>query len=198
VAIRVPGTGERRRGGTRTFSSVASGPPAMRGRLLAGQTTVTGMEAAGVCREVISVGRVRCRLWGDRRAAGAGRVGGAVPARGAGSAVATSGCAWRQPPAASFGPSGATAHRRFTEWTRTGVRAEPHRPVLDELGFRGGPDRSRHVIDSVNVRAPGPVPLEPVRQPRDPTRCRTEGIRERVRGIRRGIPDECGGYRAAR
>jgi len=31
--------------------------------------------------------------------------------------VATSGCTWQQLPAASFGPSGATAHRRFAEWT---------------------------------------------------------------------------------
>ncbi|QRX95213.1 transposase [Streptomyces sp. A1-5] len=32
--------------------------------------------------------------------------------------VATSGCTWQQLPAASFGPSGATAHGRFTEWTK--------------------------------------------------------------------------------
>ncbi|MFF8531744.1 transposase [Streptomyces sp. NPDC015532] len=29
--------------------------------------------------------------------------------------TATSGCTWQQLPAASSGPSGATAHRRFTE-----------------------------------------------------------------------------------
>lgn len=29
--------------------------------------------------------------------------------------VATSGCTWQQLPAASFGPSDATAHRRFTD-----------------------------------------------------------------------------------
>ncbi|MEU1125902.1 transposase, partial [Streptomyces sp. NPDC005899] len=31
--------------------------------------------------------------------------------------VATSGCTWQQLPSASFGPSGATAHRRFAEWS---------------------------------------------------------------------------------
>ncbi|NEY34965.1 transposase [Streptomyces sp. PRKS01-65] len=29
--------------------------------------------------------------------------------------VTTSGCTWQQSPSASFGPSKATAHRRFTE-----------------------------------------------------------------------------------
>nr|WP_223836240.1 IS5 family transposase [Streptomyces venezuelae] len=48
--------------------------------------------------------------------------------------VATSGCTWQQLPTASFGPSGATAHRRFTEWTKARVWARLHRLVLDELG----------------------------------------------------------------
>ncbi len=51
--------------------------------------------------------------------------------------VATSGCTWQQLPSASFGPSGATAHRRFTEWTKARVWAKLHRLVLDELGARG-------------------------------------------------------------
>src|SRR6478735_469801 len=34
--------------------------------------------------------------------------------------VATPGCTWQQLPTASFGPSGATAHRRFSEWTKAG------------------------------------------------------------------------------
>jgi transposase len=38
--------------------------------------------------------------------------------------VATSGCTWQQLPAASFGPPGATTHRRFTEWTKARVRAK--------------------------------------------------------------------------
>lgn len=61
--------------------------------------------------------------------------------------VATSGCTWQQLPAPSFGPSGATAHRRFTEW------AKLHRLVLDELGSRGELNWSRCAIDSVNMRA---------------------------------------------
>ncbi|MFF8867926.1 IS5 family transposase [Streptomyces sp. NPDC015139] len=67
--------------------------------------------------------------------------------------VATSGCTWQQLPSASFGPSGATAHRRFAEWTRARVWAKLHRLVLDELGARGGLDWSRCAIDSVNMRA---------------------------------------------
>ena len=48
--------------------------------------------------------------------------------------VATSGCTWPHLPSASFGSPGATAHHRFTEWTKAGVLAKPHRLVLDELG----------------------------------------------------------------
>ena len=67
--------------------------------------------------------------------------------------VATSGCTWQQLPSASFGPSGPTAHRRFTEWSKARVWAKLHRLVLDELGSRGELDWSRCVIDSVNMRA---------------------------------------------
>jgi transposase len=67
--------------------------------------------------------------------------------------VATSGCTWKQLPSASFGPSGATAHRRFSEWTKARVWAKLHRLVLDELGARGELDWSRCAIDSVNMRA---------------------------------------------
>ncbi|MFD5433498.1 IS5 family transposase [Kitasatospora sp. NPDC127067] len=49
--------------------------------------------------------------------------------------VATSGCTWAQLPPC-FGPSGPTAHRRFTEWSRARVWAKLHRVVLDELGAR--------------------------------------------------------------
>ena len=66
--------------------------------------------------------------------------------------VATSGCTRAQLPPV-FGPSGPTAHRRFTEWTQARVRAKLHRLVLDELGARGELDRSRCAIDSVNMRA---------------------------------------------
>lgn len=67
--------------------------------------------------------------------------------------VATSGCTWQQLPSASFGPSGATAHRRFSEWSKARVWAKLHRLVLNELGARGKLDWSRCAIDSVNMRA---------------------------------------------
>ncbi|WP_455678725.1 IS5 family transposase [Streptomyces atratus] len=78
--------------------------------------------------------------------------------------VATSGCTWRQLPP-SFGPSGPTAHRRFTEWSKARVWARLHRLVLDELGRRGDLDWSRCAIDSVNMRAmkgelTGPNPVD--------------------------------------
>jgi transposase len=66
--------------------------------------------------------------------------------------VATTGCTWAQVPPV-FGPSGATAHRRFTEWSKARVWAKLHRLVLDELGSRGELDWSRCAIDSVNMRA---------------------------------------------
>ncbi|MFE3373920.1 IS5 family transposase [Streptomyces sp. NPDC059173] len=79
--------------------------------------------------------------------------------------VATSGCTWQQLPSASFGPSGATAHRRFSEWSKARVWAKLHRLLLDELGARGELDWSRCAIDSVNMRAlksdlTGPNPVD--------------------------------------
>ncbi|MCM9076906.1 IS5 family transposase [Streptomyces sp. NBC_00160] len=78
--------------------------------------------------------------------------------------VATTGCTWRQLPP-GFGPSGPTAHRRFTEWSQARVWGKLHRLVLDELGARGGLDWSRCAIDSVNMRAlkgdlTGPNPVD--------------------------------------
>lgn len=66
--------------------------------------------------------------------------------------VATSGGAWRQLPPV-FGPAWPTVYRRFAQWSRDRVWARLHRIVLDELGARGGLDRSRCVIDSVSPRA---------------------------------------------
>ncbi|MFB7176077.1 IS5 family transposase [Streptomyces sp. NPDC056254] len=80
--------------------------------------------------------------------------------------VATSGCTWQQLPRASFGPSAATAHRRFSELSKARVWAKLHRLVLDELGARGELDWSRCAIDSVNMRAlkkgdlTGPNPVD--------------------------------------
>ncbi|MFF7780017.1 IS5 family transposase [Streptomyces tanashiensis] len=67
--------------------------------------------------------------------------------------VATSGCTWQQLPTASFGLSGATAHRRFSEWSKARVWARLHRMVLGELGSPGELDWSGCAIDSVNMRA---------------------------------------------
>ncbi|GAA4157808.1 hypothetical protein GCM10022416_59490 [Actinomadura keratinilytica] len=66
--------------------------------------------------------------------------------------VATTGCTWRQSPPVS-GPSGPTAHRRFTEWTKARVWPRLHRLILDEPGSRGEPAWSRCAIDSVDMRA---------------------------------------------
>ncbi|MER6405756.1 IS5 family transposase [Streptomyces viridosporus] len=78
--------------------------------------------------------------------------------------VATTGCTWRQLPPV-FGPSGPTAHRRFTEWSAARVWAKLHRLILDELGSCGELDWSRCAIDSVNLRATkgdltGPNPVD--------------------------------------
>jgi transposase len=66
--------------------------------------------------------------------------------------VSATGRRWRQLPSV-FGPSGPTAHRRFTEWSRARVWGKLHRLVLDERGARGALDWSRCAIDSVNMRA---------------------------------------------
>lgn len=112
--------------------------------------------------------------------------------------VATSGCTWQKLPMASFGPSGATAHRRFAEWTKARVWAKLHRLVLDELGSRGDLDWSRCAIDSVNMRAlkggpdgsescrPGQVRLE------DPSEHRAGRSAPAGRDLRRQRPRQPG------
>ena len=65
--------------------------------------------------------------------------------------VATKGCTWRQL-SPVFGPSGSTAHRRFTEWGAARAWAKPHRLILDELGSRGDLDWLRRAIDSASMR----------------------------------------------
>jgi len=50
--------------------------------------------------------------------------------------VLASGCAGRHVPG-EFGMSPATAHRRFTAWTRAGLWPKLHKAVLDELGRAG-------------------------------------------------------------
>ncbi|MEF9901702.1 IS5 family transposase [Streptomyces sp. P9-A2] len=65
--------------------------------------------------------------------------------------VLTSGCAWRHLPE-TFGVSPATAHRRFSAWTKDGLW-RLHRAVLDELGARGEVDRTSVIVDAASVRA---------------------------------------------
>lgn len=86
--------------------------------------------------------------------------------------VATTGCTWRQLPPVC-GPSGPTAHRRFTEWSRARVWGKLHRLVLDELGARGESDWSRCAIDSVNMRA-----LKGGPDGSESRRSRQEGIKD--------------------
>jgi transposase len=66
--------------------------------------------------------------------------------------VLTSGCAWRHLPE-TFGVSPATAHRRFSAWTKDGLWRRLHRAVLDELGSRGEVDWSAAIVDAASVRA---------------------------------------------
>ncbi|MEV7018936.1 IS5 family transposase [Streptomyces sp. NPDC093991] len=66
--------------------------------------------------------------------------------------VLTSGCAWRHLPE-TFGVSPATAHRRFSAWTRDGLWRRLHQAVLDELGARGEVDWTSAIVDATSVRA---------------------------------------------
>ncbi|WKX73987.1 transposase [Streptomyces sp. XD-27] len=67
--------------------------------------------------------------------------------------VTTSGCPWQQLPATSFGPSGATAHRRFTEWARAGVWADLRLLAAERLGITTESDWSRRAVDAVCMQA---------------------------------------------
>ena len=66
--------------------------------------------------------------------------------------VVTSGCAWRQLPPV-FGPSGPTAHRRFSEWHDAGVWTALRRLDQQESGERAERDWTHHAIESVLTRA---------------------------------------------
>ena len=63
------------------------------------------------------------------------------------------GCSWRKLPAALFGVSRATVHRRFTEWTDAGLWEQLHRQFLTRLNVVSEVDWSRHMVDSIAVRA---------------------------------------------
>ncbi|MEU3265656.1 IS5 family transposase [Streptomyces bacillaris] len=79
--------------------------------------------------------------------------------------VLTSGGAWRYLPP-MFGTSPATAHLRFTTWTKAGLWRRLHRAVLDEPGARGELDWTSAIIDAASVRAKkggsltGPNPVD--------------------------------------
>ncbi|MGV9351694.1 transposase, partial [Streptomyces spiralis] len=64
----------------------------------------------------------------------------------------SSGCVWRHLPP-RFGTSSATAHRRFTVWTETGLWHRLHRAALDQLGARDAVDWTWAIVDVVSVRA---------------------------------------------
>lgn len=64
----------------------------------------------------------------------------------------TTGCAWRHLPP-TFGTSPATAHRRFTIWTKAGLWRRLHRAVLDELGAWGAVDWTSATVDAASVRS---------------------------------------------
>lgn len=63
------------------------------------------------------------------------------------------GCSWAKLPAAMFGVSRSTVHRRFTEWTETGLWVRLHQQFLHRLGFMSEVDWSRVVVDSISLRA---------------------------------------------
>jgi transposase len=67
--------------------------------------------------------------------------------------VTQAGCSWWKLPEALFGVTRATAHRRFTQWSRAGLWLAVHEAVLDRLGEQGRIDWSRAVVDSISVRA---------------------------------------------
>jgi transposase len=63
------------------------------------------------------------------------------------------GCSWRKLPAALFGVSRPTVHRRFTEWTADGLWERLHQQFLHRLDVVSEIDWSRAVVDSISVRA---------------------------------------------
>jgi transposase len=63
------------------------------------------------------------------------------------------GCSWRTLPAAMFGTSRATVHRRFGEWTNAGLWERLHAAFLTRLNVVSEIDWSRAMVDSIAVRA---------------------------------------------
>jgi transposase len=67
--------------------------------------------------------------------------------------VTQTGCSWWKLPTAMFAVTRATAHRRFTEWTRAGLWPRLHQAVLDLLSQAGMIGWDRAVVDSISIRA---------------------------------------------
>ncbi|MFJ9429082.1 transposase [Streptomyces sp. NPDC101490] len=132
--------------------------------------------------------------------------------------VLTSGCAWRYLPP-TFGVPPATAHRRFSVWTASGVWRRLHHVILDEIGARTpqkAPMEDRE-SDLLALRVPPPdhplrtkgQPLPRARHSHDllqeahqdhhvrhrlrcrPRRSRTPAGRARSGAVRRHQPHRC-------
>lgn len=63
------------------------------------------------------------------------------------------GCSWPKLPARLFGVSRSTVHRRFGEWTRSGLWPRLHQQFLHRLAIVSEIDWSRVMVDSIAVRA---------------------------------------------
>jgi len=62
-------------------------------------------------------------------------------------------CSWPKLPAQLFGVSRSTTHRRFTEWTRSGLWVRLHQQFLHRLAVVSEIDWSRVIVDSIAIRA---------------------------------------------
>ena len=63
------------------------------------------------------------------------------------------GCSWTKLPAVMFGVGRSTVHRRFTEWTASGLWVLLHQQFLHQLGMMSEIDWSRVIVDSISLRA---------------------------------------------
>ncbi len=89
------------------------------------------------------------------------------------------GCSWRKLPVELFGVSRATVHRRFSEWTASGLWERLHHVFLTRLNVISEVDWSRAMVDSIAVRAtkrgtiPGQTRSTAVNPARRSTSCVT-------------------------
>ncbi|WP_170212032.1 transposase [Saccharothrix australiensis] len=71
--------------------------------------------------------------------------------------VLSSGCAWRRLPS-SFDVSPATAHRRFTAWTRAGLWPRLRRALAEDPDLGGDPEWAATIVDAA-IRRSGRAPV---------------------------------------